>query len=270
MKKTFIALLIIVVLLSSLCSCDIFNNNSQLQFETTTTETIETTTEQTTESTTEQLVLYVVNCQKSITLRLTADTNAAEITQIPFGSAVFYLENAENGFYKVKYQNQEGYALSKYLSATPKERVTTITTYINLDSYETYYVVNCKKSITLRSSPTLSASAITQIPLGASVKFIEVSNNGFYKIAYKNQIGYSLQNYLSSTQNNNKNYNYMVVVNCKKCISLRNAPSTKAPKICDIYLGETVYFVNSAENGFYQITYNGKTGYALSDYLAWD
>ena len=106
--------------------------------------------------------------------------------------------------------------------------------------------------------------------LGAEVKFVEVANNGFYKIVYKGQVGYALSNYLSQAGCNNDNYYYMTVVNCKKSITLRNAPTTAASKICDIDLGETVYFIREAENGFYQIAYDGKTGYALSSYLKWE
>ena len=59
----------------------------------------------------------------------------------------------------------------------------------------------------------------------------------------------------------------MQVVNCKEWISLRTMPSTSADTITRIPLGERVVFAGPAENGFYQVTYQGNTGYALAEYL---
>ena len=58
--------------------------------------------------------------------------------------------------------------------------------------YVTYYVVNCKQSITLRPGPDVSSGEICQIPLGAAVSYIESAENGFYKINYNGKTGYSL------------------------------------------------------------------------------
>lgn len=65
-------------------------------------------------------------------------------------------------------------------------------------------------------------------------------------------------------------YQTCFVVNCKESITLRSAPSTKASEICQIPLGAPVSYVETAENGFYKIIYNGKTGYGLASYLNFD
>lgn len=126
---------------------------------------------------------YVVNCQQSITLRTSPSTSASEITQIPLGQAVGYIENGGNGFYKINYDGVVGYALASYLSNTPS--VT-----------RTAQVVNAKESITLRSTPSTSASEITQIPVGAYVTYLGRAENGFYHIEYNGMYGYSLQSYI--------------------------------------------------------------------------
>lgn len=63
----------------------------------------------------ESVTLSVVNCKKSITLRNTPNINGKEIIQIPLGAEVDFLGYAENGFYKVSYKGNTGYALSRYL-----------------------------------------------------------------------------------------------------------------------------------------------------------
>ena len=63
--------------------------------------------------------------------------------------------------------------------------------------YDTMYVVNCKESITLRTSDSTSAKEICQIPLGAAVSYVSTAGNGFYKIIYLGNTGYALGSYLS-------------------------------------------------------------------------
>lgn len=60
---------------------------------------------------------YVINCNESITLRTNPDVNAAEICQIPLGTAVATFGDAGNGFISVYYQGSSGYCLASYLSA---------------------------------------------------------------------------------------------------------------------------------------------------------
>lgn len=145
--------------------------------------------------------------------------------------------------------------------------------------YPTYYVVNCKESISLRETPDINEIAIAQIPFGAPVSVIEVGENGFYKVAYDGKTGYVPSSYLSTsrqeqsaqsaeTPRTDMTYQTMYVVNCDEWITLRTAPSTSASEITKIPLGSSVSYVEPAENGFYKIVYLGQTGYALASYLS--
>ena len=219
------------------------------------------------------VIYYVVNCKQSITLRPQPDVNSGEITQIPLGSAVSYVEAAENGFYKVIYNGSTGYALASYLSAT-KPSETATSGQVNTADYETYYVVNCKQSITLRPQPDVNSGEITQIPLGAAVSYVKAAENGFYQVIYNGNTGYALASYLSatkpsvSTSNNTVSYETYYVVNCKQSITLRPQPDVNSGEICQIPLGAAVSFISTASNGFYYISYNGNTGYSLASYLS--
>lgn len=135
----------------------------------------------------EYMTMYVVNCNESITLRTEPSTSASEICQIPLGAAVSYISSASNGFYQISYLGYTGYALASYLSEEDPGSDTL---------YTTMRVVNCRESITLRTSPSTAAAEICQIPLGATVSYIEVAANGFYKIVYLGRTGYALASYL--------------------------------------------------------------------------
>ena len=110
--------------------------------------------------------LYVVNCNESITLRVSDSTNSKEIKQIPLGAAVSFMENAANGFYKVSYNGSTGYALASYLSVDPYDHYVASTKASTVWSGK---VVRCNEYITLRRTPSTKGEEITKIPLGAIV-----------------------------------------------------------------------------------------------------
>ena len=226
--------------------------------------------------------MYVVNCRESITLRTAPNTKAAGIRQIPLGAVVSYIETAENGFYKVTYLSDTGYALASYLATEPSSYRTPAPaapapSYRSTYSYgTTLYVVNCRESITLRTSPSTSAGEICQIPLGQAVTYMEDASNGFLKIVYNGRTGYSLASYLGTVRTGaapsyHSTYSYgttLYVVNCRESITLRPSPSTSSGEICQIPLGQAVTYVEDASNGFLKIVYNGRTGYSLASYLS--
>ncbi len=73
---------------------------------------------------------------------------------------------------------------------------------------ETYYVANCKQTIPLRSAPSNTATVLKTIPLGAPVSFAETAQDGFAKIVYDGETGYTLQSYLSKTPPVNTQQSY--------------------------------------------------------------
>lgn len=67
-------------------------------------------------STSATKVLFVANCNQSITLRESPSINSHEITQIPLGQGVAIIGDSENGFYRVSYGRYSGYVPEDYLS----------------------------------------------------------------------------------------------------------------------------------------------------------
>ncbi|HAE44536.1 MAG TPA: hypothetical protein DCG37_02910 [Lachnospiraceae bacterium] len=208
--------------------------------------------------------MVVVKCRESITLRKNPSTKAGEICQIPLGDVVYAVKESANGFYMVEYKGRTGYALASYLSSINGGGQT--------GSGDYYYgqplwVVKCKEYITLRASASTSAEALDRIPLYAQVTYIGDARNGFLYVIYDGQSGYALEEYLDEYEPQVAIGQYMTVAYCKQSITLRKKPSTKADEICQIPLGDVVYAIKDAGNGFYMVTYGNKTGYVLSEYL---
>ena len=139
--------------------------------------------------------LYVVNCNESITLRVSDSTNSKEIKQIPLGAAVSFMENAANGFYKISYNGSTGYALASYLSVDPYDHYVASTKARTVWSGK---VVRCNEYITLRRTPSTKGEEITKIPLGAIVTVYSGADNGFYYIDYDGFEGYALAGYIDA------------------------------------------------------------------------
>lgn len=147
--------------------------------------------------------------------------------------------------------------------------------------YTTMYVMNCETDISLRPQPDVKSGKICAIPYGKAVSYIETAQNGFLKINYDGREGYALASYLSTEKPPerttttsapvssplNASYDIFYVQYCNESISLRPEPRTDSTAICQIPLGESVSVYGKAENGFYQVSYNGNKGYALAQFL---
>ena len=137
--------------------------------------------------------MYVANVKNSIYFRSSPSENDGNIIcEIPLGTRVGFIENANSVFAKISYNGQTGYAKREYLSYS---RPSTSSS----SSGSTMTVVNVDYAIYLRSSPSESSDSniIMEIPVGATVSYLGTANSTFYKISYKGTVGYSKQIYLS-------------------------------------------------------------------------
>lgn len=144
---------------------------------------------------------------------------------------------------------------------------------------ETMQVINCQYWVSLRSEPSTSSPRITTVPLGALVDamfyigqfiycdyqglqgYILAANLGFispvYDYGYDNGYGYD---------DSWSEGNYLTVINCKDYVTLRGYASTSAPALTTVPLGMKVIAYEQVGD-FTRCTYNGLTGYILSQYL---
>lgn len=142
------------------------------------------------------------------------------------------------------------------------------TVFANSNIVATYFVVNCRESITLRETPSVYARELAQIPLGQAVGFIENAPNGFCKVNYDGLVGYALAEYLAP---NRQDYTRGAkVVNCRQSITLRKEPTTYAYELTQIPLGARVTYLGIETNSFYKIEYRGMVGYVLKTYIELD
>ena len=215
------------------------------------------------------VAMFVANVEHSIYFRRSpSELDSNIIGEIPLGTQVSFIENTDAIFAKIKYNGQEGYVKREYLSATqpqPKASASSGDTTVKYSMY----VVNVKNSIYLRKEPVENSSnIICEIPLGSEVGFVERANGTFMKIYYQGKYGYSKAEYLSTSPPYSGGSVYMTVCNVKTSIYLRKQPVENSSNIiCEIPVNSTVEFLGNANGTFYKIRWNGKEGYAKSEYL---
>jgi len=222
-------------------------------------------------------IMYVVNCISFVSLREWPNTSAPALCKISRLETVEFLDVYDNSFYRVKYQGMEGFVLAYYLSRDPVNVPAPTPAPVVVESIigreyplnTPLEVVNCDKNITLRARPSTSAAAITKIPKGAVVTYLNSLDNGFYKVIYHGHTGYALSQYLTVAGFGFQRGDVLTVVNCNEYISLRKKPDPQASRITTIDKGEVVTYLSSASNGFCKVRYNGKTGYVQVSYLSY-
>ena len=116
-----------------------------------------------------------------------AEENSENICTIPWGEPVGYIEDVTNGFYKIKYKGQIGYAKAEYLTSTDP--------HVYTGGNPIYHISGVQNSVYLRKTPSEPAEYICEIPVGAAVEYLG-SYNGYDKVYYNGMVGYVTSAYV--------------------------------------------------------------------------
>ena len=116
-----------------------------------------------------------------------AEENSENICTIPWGEPVGYIEDVTNGFYKIKYKGQIGYAKAEYLTSSDP--------HVYTGGNPIYHISGVQNSVYLRKTPSEPAEYICEIPVGAAVEYLG-SYNGYDKVYYNGMVGYVTSAYV--------------------------------------------------------------------------
>ena len=203
---------------------------------------------------------------ENLNLRDQPGTSGKILTTIPKGKTVTILsEKDENGWYKVSYGGKTGYVSGSYLTTSPSGS-TTITTKTG----------TATENLNLRNQASLSGKILTTIPKGKTVTILsEKDENGWYKVSYDGKTGYAISNYIKEDDSNSEatesapsKPTVSKTGTTTENLNLRNQASLSGKVLMTIPKGKTVtIFSEKDENGWYKVSYDGKTGYAISNYI---
>ena len=263
--STFIVLALLVGILFAFRGSS--NSNATTPVATTDIPTREATVAPTAEAV-QTTTMYVANVENSIYFRgMPVEDSGNIICEIPLGTEVTFISNQDAIFAKIAYQGKEGYVKREYLSSTPPTN-----TEENTVQY-IVYVGNVNYAIYLRSTPSDSSNdnIICEIPLGTPVGFIGQTNQTFSKIHYQGKVGYAKTEYLiwDAPANNIDGDRTAIVSGVAHSIYLRRTASDASLDnvICEIPVGSRVLFIESYDQTWVYISWDGMVGYAKREYL---
>ena len=199
----------------------------------------------------------------ALNLRSSAGTDSKILTTMPQGAKVI-VESSSNGWSKVIYNGTEGYASNDYLSASAAVS----------SSFGTGTITG--SDVRMRSGAGTSSSIIGTYPKGTQMTVTGVNGN-WYAVSYNGQNGYVSSDFMSltsgsssapqtETANNNNASSGKTGSIIGTSVRMRSGPGTSY-SVLGTYSNGVKLTVLGSENGWYKVSYNGKTGYIYSSYL---
>ena len=204
---------------------------------------------------------------ENLNLRDKASTSGKILTTIPKGKTLQVLsEKDANGWYKVSYGGKTGYSIGSYIKVN--ETTNTPSTTVTKSGTTT-------ENLNLRDQASTSGKVLTTIPKGKTLQVLsEKDANGWYKVSYGGKIGYANSSYITISSNSTTTTPSMPPLTETKSgttienLNLRDQASTSGKILMTIPKGKTVEILSEKDaNGWYKVSYDGKTGYASSSYI---
>ena len=124
----------------------------------------------------------------NLRLRQSASTSGSILATVPEGTEVSVLEAAQNGWYKVEWNGQQGYMSADYLTVR-----------VNPTELGTGTPNTGSDYLNMRSGPGTGYSKVGSIPPTATLT-ITAEENGWYKTSYNGVTGYVSSAYVIVTE----------------------------------------------------------------------
>ena len=135
-----------------------------------------------------------------VSLRTGKGVEYKELTKIPRGDSMLYIEPSGNWYY-VQYGNLKGYVHGDYVSFDSSAAINhSGSNYPANNSPKTYTsTLKCTADdfVSLRTGPNKSYYELAKIPRGYTMTFINYSTNGWYYVQYGNTKGYVYSDYVA-------------------------------------------------------------------------
>jgi uncharacterized protein YraI len=216
-----------------------------------------------------------------LNLRTGPGTNNSVILVMPYGAAVTLTGEMSNGFAALSYNGRSGWAASWFLSsggaAPPSDGGNDGG---GATAGPTGSATVNTNGLNLRSGASTSTGVLAVMPNGAGVTLTGQRENGFVSVTYNGQSGWAYESYLSiggtpaapapdpspePSPNTPSPGSGLAVTTT--ALNLRGGPGTNNAVLTVMPGGAQVQLTGTAQSGFYQVVYNGTTGWASADYL---
>ncbi|WP_369900037.1 SH3 domain-containing protein [Bacillus manliponensis] len=203
----------------------------------------------------------------------TGPSTSHAVTFRVYEGQILQVVGEENGWFKINHQGKTGYVSSEFVksggSSAPESNQVVQVASGN-------YIVNAS-SLRVRTGPSTSHAILGSLRKGEVVQVTGEEQNWF-KINYGGKTGYISKDYVTkggsnANTNSNGQQNSNVTVQTggtyvvdTTSLRVRTGPATSHSVLGSVLKGQTLQ-VDGAENGWFKINLNGKTGYVSSEYV---
>lgn len=177
------------------------------------------------------------------------------VGQTSSGDSLEVLDGPSNGFYHIRLGATEGWVSGDYISVT-------------LDTPAGTGMATVTTRLNLRSGAGTTFAALTVMPVGAVVTLISGPSGGWYQVAYQGITGYASAQYLTVESGQNPGEpSGSGTATVRQSLNLRIGPGTTYAVALVMPAAASVTVVSNPGTGWVQVTYQGTTGWASTQYL---
>ncbi len=142
---------------------------------------------------------YTYGGAHGLPMRQEASNYAKVIKVIPNKSPVKIVSKSNRGFYKIKYNEKVGFVQGMYLLKIDEAASDEVKNQLKED-FPIYTVANCAEYVSLFSKRNTQSKVKGKAYYGARVRVLEAARDGYYRVAYRNRVGYIKEQYLVQAQ----------------------------------------------------------------------
>ncbi|WP_455538923.1 SH3 domain-containing protein [Terrisporobacter sp.] len=202
----------------------------------------------------------------NVNFRKDSSTSSSILGVIPKDTTVEVLDKLSSSWFKVKYNNKIGYVYSQYIQLSSNSGNNSDTSKPSTSSEKGIVTDN----VNFRKNSSTSSSILGVIPKGTTVEVLDKLSSGWFKVKYKNNIGYVSSTYIKLNSNSNSR---SLSLKSKKegvttaNLNFRKSTSTSSLVINTIPRNTTIEILDQLSSGWYKVKYKGTTGYVSGNYI---
>lgn len=166
-------------------------------------------------------------------------------------------------WYKIDFNGQSAYVSKDYISAAGENQAAQTSSPASVQHDGTYVVT--ATSLRVRVGAGVYHPIIGGVVEGQTLQVTGVEN-GWYRITYKGTTGYVSSEYVRFVKGGTTTATQDRYVNVSS-LYVRSGAGTQYKALGSVKLGQKLQ-VSNEQNGFFQINYNGQTGYVAKAYLS--
>ena len=224
-----------------------------------------------------------VTATPSLNLRKSAVTSAAVLASIPKNTQVDVISKNASNWYNVIYNGKAGWVFGQYLSVKTNSDapVTPVLTTPPVSAVtKTVGTITASPALNLRKTAVTTSAVLAAIPKNTQVAIISKNASNWYNVTYNGQTGWVFGQYLSvgtvavapvtpvvPTTPASSVTKTVGTVTANPALNLRKTAVTTSVVLAAIPKNTQVVVISKNASNWYNVIYNGQTGWVSGSYL---